>query len=100
MGVLPSGAYPFPVVEVKGYRFEAKSKAEVIENVRPWLAPGRACAAGFLSSRGSSSSKDNLREEAIPEREDVEEEEVRGPGELDAKLASSKESRALGCKLA
>lgn len=51
-------------------------------------------AAGFLSSRGSSSSRDSLRDEAMPDLE--EEDEVLGPGELDARLANSKESRALG----
>jgi hypothetical protein len=70
-----------------------------MENVR-WWPVGRLCAAGFLSSRGSSSSKDSFLEDAMPDREDVDEDEVRGPGELDAKLASSRESRALGCKLA
>lgn len=32
----------------------------------------------------------------MPDREEVEEEDVLGPGELDAKLASSRESRAFG----
>lgn len=58
---------------------------------------GRPRAAGFLSSRGSSSSRDSLREDATPDLE--EDEEVRGPGELDARLASSNESRGLGCRV-
>jgi hypothetical protein len=83
-----------PFVEDKGYRFEAKSKAEDIEKVR-LCAAGRPFEAGFRSSRGSSSSRESLREDPTPERD--EEDEVRGPGELDdAKLASSKESRACG----
>lgn len=53
-------------------------------------------AAGFRSSRGSSSSRESFREEDMPEREEVEEDDVRLPGEDEAKLANSKESRACG----
>lgn len=86
----PIGAYPFPDVEERGYRFEEKSNTEETENDRSCL--GRA--AGLRSSRGSSASKESFLEDATPDLE--EEEEVRGPGELDARLASSKESRACG----
>jgi hypothetical protein len=74
---------------------EEKSKTEETEYDRAWLFLG--FAAGLRSSNGSSSSRDSFREDAMPERE--EEEEVRCPGELDAKLASSKESRACGWRL-
>jgi hypothetical protein len=94
----PIGAYPFPVVEDRGNRFEEKSKAEETDNVRPW-APGRPFAAGFRASSGSSSSRESFREEDMPDREEVEDVEVRGPGELDARLASSRESRAWGWRL-
>jgi hypothetical protein len=40
-----------------------------------------------------------LREELMPEREDVVETELRWPGELEARLASSRESRACGWRL-
>ena len=66
--------------------------------MRPW-APGRAFAAGLRSSRGSSSSRESFRDEDMPDREEVEEVDVRGPGELDARLASSRESRAWGWRL-
>jgi hypothetical protein len=69
-----------------------KSKAEEMLKVRPW--PGRPLAAGFMSSSGSSCSSESLRDEEIPEREEEDDEEVRGPGELEARLASSRESRA------
>src|SRR5277367_4035502 len=60
----PIGAYPLPVVEDRGKRFEEKSKAEETENARPW-APGRPFAAGLRSSRGSSSSRESFRDEDI-----------------------------------
>ena len=75
-----------------------KSKAEETEKVLPW-APGRPFAARLRSSRGSSSSRESFREEEMPDREEAEDVEVRGPGELDARLASSRESRARGCRL-
>lgn len=75
----------------RGKRFELKSKAEEMEKERP-SGSGPPFAATFLSSRGSSCSKESLREEVMPDLE--EEEDVRGPGELEAKLASSRESRA------
>lgn len=87
-----------PVVEDRGKRFEVKSKAEETENDRPW-GPGRPFAAGFRSSRGSSCSRESFRDEDMPDLEEVEDVDVRRPGELDAKLASSKESRACGCRL-
>jgi hypothetical protein len=55
---------------------------------------GRPLAAGFRSSRGSSSSRESFRDDDMPDREEVEDIEDLGPGELDAKLANSKESRA------
>ncbi len=74
-----------------------KSNAEDIEKER-LCGSGPPFAATFLSSRGSSCSRESLREEVMPDREEVDDEEVRGPGELEAKLASSRESRAWGCK--
>lgn len=91
------GAYPLLCEADNGYRFEAKSNAEDIEKVRP-CPTGRPEAAGFRSSRGSSSSSEILREDVMPDLEEDEDEDVRGPGELDARLASSKESRACGCR--
>lgn len=87
------GAYPLPLVEDRGKRFCVKSNAEDTEYDR---LP-RSRLVGFRSSRGSSSSRDSLREEDMPDRE--EEVDVRGPGELEARLANSRESRAWGCKL-
>lgn len=49
-------------------------------------------AAGFRASRGSSASRESFLEEDMPDRD--EEEDVRAPGELEARLASSRESRA------
>jgi len=94
----PIGAYPLPVVADNGKRFEEKSKAEETEKARPWPA-GRPFAAGLRSSRGSSSSRDSFRDEDMPDREEVVDVDVLGPGELDARLANSSESRAWGCRL-
>lgn len=80
-----------------GNRLEVKSKAEDTLKVRPW--PGLPLAAGFMASSGSSCSSESFRDEDIPEREEEEDEEVRGPGELEAKLASSRLSRACGWRL-
>lgn len=88
-----------PVDEDRGKRFEEKSKTELTEYDRAWLPLTFAWAAGFRSSKGSSSSRDSFLEEAMPEREEVEDVDVRVPGELEAKLASSKESRACGWRL-
>ena len=82
-------------MEDRGKRFESKSKVEETEKDRLW-GPGLPPAAGFRSSRGSSSSRESFRDEDMPDREEVEEEDVLGPGELDARLASSRESRACG----
>jgi hypothetical protein len=87
----PIAAYPFALADT-GNKLEVKSKAEEILKVRP--CPGLPCAAGFIASSGSSCSSESLRDEDIPEREEEEDDEVRGPGELEAKLASSSESRA------
>jgi len=70
-----------------------KSKAEETEKERR-CDPGRPLAAGFRSSRGSSSSRESFRDEEMPDREDAEDVDDLGPGELEAKLASSRESRA------
>jgi hypothetical protein len=72
-----------------------KSNTEAFENERWPLV----FAAGFRESRGSSASRDCFREDEMPDREDVEEEEVLGPGELEARLANSRESRACGWRL-
>lgn len=75
-----------------------KSKAEDMEYER-LCGPGRPFAAGLRSSRGSSSSRDCFRDEEIPDREESIEVDVRGPGELDARLANSRESRAWGWRV-
>lgn len=79
-----------PDVELNGKRLLWKSKAEETENDRLW---GSGLEAGFRESKGSSCSRDCFRDEEMPEREEVEDVDVRGPGEEDARLASSRESR-------
>jgi hypothetical protein len=83
----PSGAYP-PEVEVRGNSAGVKSKADETEYER--RRPG--LLAGFVLSKGSSFSRDILREDVIPERED--DSEVRPiSGSDEASEASSRESR-------
>lgn len=82
-----------PAVEDRGKRFDWKSKADDTENDL-LCAVGRA--AGFLESKGSSSSSESFLEEEMPDRDEVEDVDVRRPGELDARLASSRESRVCG----
>lgn len=65
-----------------------KSKTEELEYDR---LP-RVFAAGFRASRGSSASRESFLEDEIPDRE--EDEDVLAPGELEARLANSRESRA------
>jgi hypothetical protein len=77
-----------------GKRFGAKSKAEetLYERLRCGLL---LWPAGFSSERGSSSSKDSLREDGAPDTE--ESSEVRREWcEEDASEASSSESRVGG----
>jgi len=69
-----------------------KSKAEEMEYERPW-AVRLALPARLALSNGSSFSRDNLREEEMPEME--EDREVRlSSGSEEAREASSRESRA------
>jgi hypothetical protein len=88
----PSAVYPCAVLE-RGKRLGVKSKADETLYERLWR-PGRPSPrpAGFSSESGSSSSKDNLREEGAPESEDSM--DVRCDGwEEEASEASSSESR-------
>ncbi len=91
----PSGAYPAPVVDDSGNRFEAKSNDEATENERPWR-PRRPLAAGLALSNGSSCSSDAFLDEDMLGLESVS--AVSAPGLELASEASSSESRAPGCE--
>jgi hypothetical protein len=86
----PIGAYPASAVEERGKRLAEKSNADETEYERPWRLD-RALAAGFAESRGSSCSRDALREEDMLGRESVS--AVFSPGLELASDASSRESR-------
>lgn len=88
----PIAVYPLAVVVESGKRFEAKSKADETEYVRS-RASGRGRRAASPSSwSGSSSEKDNLREDGAPDAEDSRESLCDASLE-DAREASSSESR-------
>lgn len=93
VAVAPIGAYPpAPAVEVRGKRFAAKSKFEETEKLRGRMPR----AAGFALSRGSSCSREALREEERLGREEgVWDAAEAGALEL-AREASSRESREEG----
>ena len=88
----PRAVYP-PVVDERGNRFEAKSKAEETEYERWWVF-GRPLAARLEEERGSSFESDNLRDEDMPEGEEGVDVCVE-VGVEEARDASSRESR--GC---
>jgi hypothetical protein len=87
------------VLELNGNRLLWKSNALDTEKLRLCGTGLPPFAAGFRESKGSSSSRDSFRDEEMPDREEVEDVDVRGPGEEDARLASSRESRAWGWRL-
>jgi hypothetical protein len=91
---LPSAVYP-PAVDERGKRAGVKSKAEDTEYERPPRSALRA--AGFALSRGSSFSRDSLREEDGPDREDVSD-VGRSSCSESASEASSRESRPGCCR--
>lgn len=86
----PMGAYPAPVVDDKGKRFDVKSNPDPTEKERA----GRTAAAGFELSNGSSCSRESFRDEEMLGRESVS--LVSAPGSELAREASSSESRASG----
>ena len=88
MGV-PSAVYPAAVVE-SGKRFEAKSNAEDMEYVRSW-GSGRLREFGVALERGSSFEMESLRDEDMPDREELG--DVSRVGDEEASDASSRESR-------
>ena len=86
---LPNAVYP-PAVDERGNRAGVKSKAEDTEYERPPRSASRA--AGFALSKGSSFSRDSLREEDMPDLEDVSD-VGRSSCSESASEASSRESR-------
>ncbi len=88
----PIGAYPAPVVDDSGKRFEVKSKLDVME--KELFA--RPLGAGLELSNGSSCSRESFRDEDMLGRESVS--FVLAPGLELARDASSSESRASGCR--
>lgn len=90
---VPKGAYP-PAVCDSGKRALPKSKAEEMEYDRADLGrPESRFACECELDRGSSSSRESLREEEMPEGEDEAEDLPADSGEEDAREASSRESR-------
>ena len=90
----PSAVYPPPAVDESGNRAGVKSKAEDIEYDLP---PRRASrVAGLASCKGSSFSSDILREDPMPERDEVSELGSSSWSES-AREASSRESRPGSC---
>jgi hypothetical protein len=89
----PRGAYPAPVVDESGKRFDANSKVEVMEKD----LSGRVRTAGLELSSGSSRSREARREDEMLGLESVS--VVAPPGLELASEANSSESRASGWRL-